>query len=43
MRLTVRDGLPTLFVAAASVIYALWVTGRWPSCMERMPNAARRG
>ena len=27
MRLTVRDGLATLFVAAAEVVYLLWVTG----------------
>ena len=27
MRLTVRDGLATLFVAAAEVVYVLWVTG----------------
>jgi hypothetical protein len=27
MRLTVRDGLATLLVAAAEVVYVLWVTG----------------
>ena len=27
MRLTVRDGLATVFVAAASAVYLLWVTG----------------
>jgi hypothetical protein len=27
MRLTVRDGLATLFVAAAEMVYVLWVTG----------------
>jgi hypothetical protein len=27
MRLTVRDGLATVFVAAAEVVYLLWVTG----------------
>ena len=27
MRLTVRDGLATVFVAAAAVVYLLWVTG----------------
>ena len=27
MRLTVRDGLATVFVAAAAAVYLLWVTG----------------
>jgi hypothetical protein len=27
MHLTVRDGLATLFVAAAEMVYVLWVTG----------------
>jgi hypothetical protein len=27
MRLTIRDGLATVFVAAAAAVYILWVTG----------------
>ena len=27
MRLTIRDGLATLFVAAAAAVYVPWVTG----------------
>jgi hypothetical protein len=34
MRLTIRDGLATLLVAAAAAVYVLWVTGAamtgWP-------------
>jgi hypothetical protein len=40
MRLTWRDGLATLFVAAAAALYALWQTGAavavcLPECSAR--------
>ena len=35
MRLTIRDGLATMFVAAAAAVYVPWLTGAamtgWPA------------
>ena len=48
MRLTWRDGLATLLVAAAAVLYALWAAGRpYAGCVHPVDDGdrlcARRG
>jgi hypothetical protein len=44
MRLTWRDGVATVFVAAAAVVYGLWVTGTaWPGVSTRVLGAVVLG